>query len=78
MTNTPHELADDFPGMTDRLHQLKMEDSHFARLVAEYHDLNRQVHRAETRIDTLDDLAETDLRKRRAALKDDIARRLAG
>jgi uncharacterized protein YdcH (DUF465 family) len=77
MTHTPHELAEDFPGQAEKLHELKLKDAHLARLVAEYHDINRSVHRAETRAEVLDDVHESALRQRRVSLKDQIARLLA-
>lgn len=77
MSNTPHELADDFPGKTQRIHDLKSSDPHFARLAADYHDVNRAVHRAETRVDLVSEEEEEHLRKKRAHLKDQIARLLA-
>ncbi len=77
MSHTPHELADDFPGQTDKIHALKTANAHFARLMEEYHEINREVHRAETNIEPVDQLAETEMRKKRMALKDEIARMLA-
>ena len=72
MTNTPHELQEDFPGHADQISTLKQVDAHFARMADEYHDLNRRIHRAETNIEPMEDLAMIDLRKQRAALKDNI------
>jgi uncharacterized protein YdcH (DUF465 family) len=77
MSHTPHELAEEFPAQAERIHALKSENAHFARLADEYHDLNRQVHRAETNIEPVDHLTETLMRKKRTALKDEIARMLA-
>ena len=76
MTHTPHELAEDFPEHAARISQLKQSDAHFARLVDDYHAVNRAVHRAETNVEPLDDTAETELRKRRSQLKDEIYGRL--
>ena len=72
MTHTPHELAEEFPDKIEVMSQLKQTDAHFARLAEEYHEVNRSVHRAETNVEPMDDLAETQLRKQRAALKDEI------
>jgi uncharacterized protein YdcH (DUF465 family) len=77
LSNTPHELFEEFPNDIEKIHALKVSNSHFARLAEEYHQVNRDVHRAETNVTPMDDLAETDLRKTRAALKDEIARILA-
>lgn len=76
MSHVPHELAEDFPAQAELIHRLKAEDAHFARLAEEYHTLNREVHRAETDIEPTDDLTQQSMRKRRAALKDQIARLL--
>lgn len=72
MSNTPHELHEEFPDHAQKISELKQANAHFAKLADEYHDVNRAVHRAETNVEPIDQLAETDLRKRRAALKDQI------
>lgn len=72
MSHTPHELAEEFPDKVELMSQLKQSDAHFARLADEYHEVNREVHRAETNIEPMEELAEVDLRKKRAALKDEI------
>lgn len=72
MSNTPHELAEEFPQHIEAMHRLKMDDAHFARLFDEYHEVNRAVHRAETRVDAIDDAAEEALRRQRVSLKDQI------
>ena len=74
----PHAIHEEFPGDADRIHQLKMTDGHFARLLEEYDRINDQVAGAESRQAPMSDKAETDLRKHRARLKDEIARALAG
>ncbi|MCL6283177.1 DUF465 domain-containing protein [Ruegeria sp. 2012CJ41-6] len=72
MSHTPHELAEEFPDKADLMSQLKQSDAHFARLSDAYHEVNRAVHRAETNVEPMEELAEVDLRKKRAALKDEI------
>ncbi len=77
MSHTPHELAEEFPNSLDLIHRLKLEDAHFARLAEEYHEVNRAVHRAETLVEPVSDAHEQDMRRRRMALKDEIARMLS-
>lgn len=77
MSNTPHELAEEFPGQSEKIHALKMADAHFATLLANYTEINRAVHRAEARIDALAEEAEAALRRQRSHLKDHIAHHLA-
>ncbi len=72
MSHTPHELHEEFPEHAEKLTELKTTDAHFARLADEYHEINRAVHRAETNVEPMDDLAETEMRKKRAHLKDEI------
>ena len=73
MTHTPHEIAEEFPDYKDTIHELKLSDQYFANLVDEYHDLNRQIHRMETEVEPVTTLTEEEARKRRVALKDEIA-----
>lgn len=73
MTHTPHELAAEFPEHAEKMHDLNLSNAHFARLSDEYHAVNRDIHRAETNVEPVSEQAETDMRKRRMALKDEIA-----
>ncbi|MFN3722508.1 MAG: YdcH family protein [Paracoccaceae bacterium] len=77
MSNTPHDLAEEFPGQSDKIHALKLADAHFAKLLEQYTEINRAVHRAETRVDSLSEEAEAALRRQRSHLKDHIAHHLA-
>ncbi len=77
MSHTPHELADEFPEHADRMHKLKTEDAHFAKLFDDYHAINRTIHRAETNVEPVEELTEVAMRKQRVALKDEIYRILA-
>ena len=72
MSHTPHELHEEFPEFADAIQALKASDAHFTRMADEYHDLNRQIHRAETNVEPMDDLAAIELRKRRGTLRDKI------
>lgn len=78
MSNTPHLLADEFPTQVARLQMLQDANTHFARICKEYDEVNRAVHRAETRVDVMSEEDEQKLRRERARLKDEIARMLAG
>jgi len=72
MSNTPHELAEEFPAHVEMMHRLKTEDHHFAKLFDDYHDVNRAIHRAETNVEPTDDFNEETMRKKRVILKDEI------
>lgn len=73
MSHTPHELAEEFPDQIELIHQLKNENGHFARLADEYHEINRQIHRHESRVEPVSDLTEETMRKQRLTLKDQIS-----
>lgn len=77
MSNTPHTLGEEFPQQIEKLHALKASDPRFAQLLDEYDAINDKVHRAETRVDSVDELAEVELRKQRGVIKDAIAKALA-
>lgn len=77
MSNTPHTLAEEFPGQADAIHRLKVSNPVFARLLAQYDEVNDRIHLAETNVDPVDQLAEVALRKTRLQLKDAIGEALA-
>jgi uncharacterized protein len=77
MSNTPHDLHEEFPDQGDRIHRLKTTDAHFARLIDDYNELNRTIHRVESRVEPTTEDVEEDLKRRRVHLKDEIARKLA-
>lgn len=72
MSHTPHELAEEFPEHVEKMSAMKQENAHFAKLFDSYHEVNRAVHRAETNVEPVGQLAETEMRKERGALKDEI------
>lgn len=73
----PHAIHEEFPQDAARIHDLKMKDAHFARLLEDYDTVNDQVHQAESLIHPTSEDAEKELRRRRAHLKDEIARIMA-
>ena len=78
MSHVPHEFAEEFPGKTQQLHDLKLNDAHFARLADDYHEVNREIHRIEAGVEPASDERTTDLRKKRMLLKDEISAMLNG
>ena len=75
MSHTPNELVGFFDA--EQLRAAEVESPHVARIAAEYHDLNREIHRAETNVEPMDDLHIEELRKKRLALLDEIRSFLA-
>ncbi|MEM8591091.1 MAG: YdcH family protein [Pseudomonadota bacterium] len=72
MSHVPHELAEEFPEHVEAIHTLKTTNAHFAKLFEDYHELNRQIHRAETDVEPTSDARMIDLRRRRLAVKDEV------
>lgn len=71
-THTPHELAADLPEYAEKIQQLKSTDPHFAKLYDAYHEVNRQVHRAETDVEPTGDEEMEAMRRERMTLKDEL------
>lgn len=72
MSHTPHGLAEEFPEKATKISALKETDAQFAKLAAEYAEINEKVHRAEERLDLMSEEEEEHLRKKRSHLKDHI------
>ena len=72
MSIEKHDLVHEFPELRDRIHELKTQDHHFARLFNEYHELDHEVRRIEEGVEnTSDDYLET-RKKMRLLLKDQL------
>lgn len=78
MSNTPHDLTEEFPDQRERITELKTTNGRFARLVEEYNELNRTIHRVETRVEPTSEDVEEELKRRRVRLKDEIVQMLEG
>jgi uncharacterized protein YdcH (DUF465 family) len=78
MSNTPHDLTEEFPDERDRITELKTSNGHFARLAEEYDEVNRSIYRMETRVEPTSEDVEEELKRRRVRLKDEIAGILHG
>ena len=72
MSHTPHELAEQFPNHADAIHKLRQENPHFARISDDYHQLNRDIHRAETNVEPTDDFHLEEMKKTRLLLLDEV------
>lgn len=72
MTVDHHDLAHEFPEYKERIHQLKMDDAHFARLFEEYNDLTSKIEVLENNEAPVADETLEDCKKQRLALKDQL------
>ncbi|MEI7949549.1 MAG: DUF465 domain-containing protein [Gammaproteobacteria bacterium] len=72
MTIEKHDLIHEFPEYKDKIHTLKMNNAHFARLFTAYHEVAHEVHSIETgAVNTSDDHLEM-RKKERLNLKDQL------
>ena len=70
MTLEKHDLHHEFPDLRDEIHHLKMNDNHFARLFAEYHEVDHEVNRIEQGVENTSDQYLEGRKKQRLKLKD--------
>jgi uncharacterized protein YdcH (DUF465 family) len=77
VSHVPHELHEEFPDQTEAIKSLKESNAHFARIAEAYHELNRAIHRIETDVEPASDETLETMKKKRLALKDEIAQFLA-
>lgn len=76
MLNEKHDLIHEFPEYRDAIHDLKTTNSHFARLFDEYHDVDHEIHRIESDIETTSDDYLEEKKKQRLHLKDELFKML--
>ena len=67
-----HSLAKELPEYKEQIHQLKMENRHFARLADEYHDIDNEIIRIEEGVENTADEYVDGLKKKRLKLKDEL------
>lgn len=72
MNIEPHDLHHEFPEFHDTIHTLKVSNNHFGRLFEEYHQVNKEVVKAEEGSVHLSDFALEGLKKQRLKLKDEL------
>ncbi len=78
MLNEKHDLVHEFPEYRDVIHKLKTGNPHFARLFDEYHELDHEIHRIETDIETTSDDYLEEKKKQRLNLKDELFQMIKG
>ena len=72
MLNEKHDLIHELPEHREMIHNLKISDTHFARLFDEYHEIDHEVHRIETNVETTSDEYLEEKKKQRLHLKDQL------
>lgn len=72
MLTEKHDLIHELPEYRDRIHDLKMNNAHFAKLFDEYHDVDHEIHRIETGVENTADEYLEERKKTRLHLKDEL------
>jgi hypothetical protein len=72
-----HDLAQEFPELKQRIHELKLTSQEFNQLYAEYRELDKAIYRIEEEIETPSDSYTEELKKKRVRLKDKLYAMLA-
>lgn len=71
-----HPLITEFPEHREAIHDLKMDNAHFQRLMDSYERVDKEIVRMEEGIETPADEVLTALKKERLDLKDQLAEML--
>lgn len=72
MFGEKHDLLHEFPEHKDKIHELKMNNTHFAKLFEQYHEVEHEVRRIEEGNETTSDDYLEQKKKERLKLKDDL------
>ena len=71
-----HDLIHELPEYRDKIYEMKVHNAHFAKLFAEYHEVDHEVHRIETGAETTSDEYLESRKKARLHLKDELLQML--
>ena len=72
-----HPLIKEFPELRERIHDLKMNNAHFAKLAEQYEEVDKHICRAEDSPEGYSDQHMHELKAERLRLKDEVYKALA-
>lgn len=67
-----HSLVQELPEHREKIHALKMNNAHFARLFDEYHEIDHEIVRIEDGVEVSDDAYIEQRKRARLKLKDEL------
>ena len=67
-----HDLLHEFPEYQEKIHQLKIENHHFKKLFEEYDELEHEIRRMNTGIETPSDVMMHTRKAKLLFIKDEI------
>ncbi len=76
MLGEHHSLVKEFPEYKEKIHELKANNAHFARLFEEYENVDKEIYRIEEGIETPSDEFTESLKLKRVELKDELYKML--
>ena len=71
-----HDLLHELPEFKDKIHELKMNDNHFAKMFGKYHEIDHEIHRIELGVENTSDEYLESKKKERLSLKDKMYKML--
>lgn len=72
MTLEKHDLIHELPEYRDQIREMKMNNAHFAKLFEAYHEVDHEIHRIETGVETPSDEYLEGRKINRLKLKDEM------
>lgn len=67
-----HDLNHELPELSDKIHEMKISNAHFAKLFDAYHDIDKEIRRIAQALETPSDEYTEEMKKRRLNLKDQL------
>ena len=67
-----HDLLHEFPEHQEKIHDLKVSDSHFRKLFDEYHEIEHQIHRINMGSEIANDNFVHELKAKLLFIKDEL------
>lgn len=67
-----HNLINEFPEFREKIHQLKVENTHFRKIFDEYHELEHRIHNINSGQEIVIDEYAHELKAKLLHLKDEI------
>lgn len=71
-----HDLLHEFPDYQDKIHELKIHDQHFKNLFDEYHELEHEIRRLNSGVESASDAHIHNKKAQLLHLKDAIFAKL--
>ena len=72
MIGEHHNLHHEFPEFDKEIHELKVNNHHFKRLMDEHHEIDKTIRRSEENVEPKCDDNVEDLKKQRLKLRDEL------